>query len=335
MRRLDSILAAVNDAPRAYRLDAGENLAFSRELEHVESTVYSALFPGVAYRTLFRPVADMDPDAMTHTYSAFAPAGEAKIITDIANDFPTVTLTGAQSSQPQRPIGASYQYSLTQMRRAAKLGHSLPTELAVAARDMIERKADSIAALGDTATGIPGFVNASGIGSVTATTKTGGGLLWTTYTGASTGVAQATEILTDISNTVKALRANTANTFGANAPAVFAFGDLAWNFLQNTFVMSPNYPPQTTFLDVVRKMPGVGRVEYWPQLNAAGASGVGRMMAWIDDSRVAGILMPSDLEVHDPQPRNFAWVVNMFMTFGGVVIRHPKAVAYMHGITAT
>jgi hypothetical protein len=309
-------------------------MVFARELEHVESTVYSALFPSIAYRTLFRPVTDMDPDAMTHTYSAFTSAGEAKIVQDMANDFPGVAITGAQSSQPLRPIGSSYQYSLTQMRRAAKLGHSLPTELAVAAREMIERKADSVCALGDTATGIPGFVNASGIGTATATTKTGGGLLWTTYTGAA-GVAQATEIATDFSRLVTALRANTANVFGGSAPVVVAVGDAAWNFLQNTFVMSTQYPPGTTFLDLLKRQPGVSRVEYWPQLNAAGGSGVGRIMAWIDDSRAVGLLVPSELTVHDPQPRNFAWVVNMFMTFGGTVIRHPKAVVYMDGTTST
>lgn len=334
MRRLDSILQAINEAPRGMRLDAGENLAFARELEHVESTVYSALFPAVAYRTLFRPVTDMDPDAMTHTYTATAPAGEAKIITDMANDFPTVALSGAQSSQPLRPVGASYQYTLTQMRRAAKLGYGLPTELAVAAREMIERKVDSIVALGDTATGIPGFVNASGITAVTATTKTSGGLLWTGFTGGATG-AQAGEIAKDFSALVAALRTGTANVFGGNAPVVVAFGDVAWTWLQTTYVMGTNYPPQTTFMDLLKRTPGVSRVEYWPQLNAAGASGVGRVMAWIDDSRVAGLLTPSELEVHDPQPRNFAWVCNMFLTTGGVVLRHPKGVAYMDGVTST
>lgn len=331
---LHRVIAAQNESglygidASGKRLDAGEVVGFARLLENVENTVYEQLYQDVAYRRLFS-MAGGFAEQEFHTYRSYTKAGEAAVIHNHASDYPRVTLgTNPEDKQPTRTIGDSYEFTRMQLAQAMRNGMQLDSLLAATAREAIERKADKIACIGSTDDGIPSFATNAAITAVTASTKTGGGTVWSSYTGGATG-AQASEIVGDLTKLVKTLADTTKNTFGANAPVTVAFGTLAWNFAQYTYVMSPNYPPFTTFMDLFRKIPNLRRIEYWPQLDAIGAGTKERLVAWIDDPRVAQLSMPQDVQVSPPEPRNKAFVINVDMRFSGVVLRHPKAVAYM------
>lgn len=334
-KRIDAIARVIGLQNEAHllgekRLDAGEVVGFARLLENVESTVFSTMYQDTRYRNLFGLVGGYAEQEF-HTYRSYVKAGEAKIIHDHASDYPRVTIAAnPEDKQPTRTIGASYEYTVRQLRQALRNGMALETELAVLARESIERAADKITAFGSSADGIPGFVANQTVAptAVTATTKNGGGTLWSTYTGGAAG-AQASEIALDVTKLVKACLDSTNNTFGDNAPVVLAFGTKAMNFSRFTYLSGANFPPMYPFMELFRKVPNLSRIEWWPQLNTAGAGNTERLMAWIDDPRVAGLSIPQEIQASAPEARNKAFVVNLDMRFSGCIVRHPKAIAYM------
>jgi hypothetical protein len=248
--------------------------------------------------------------------------GEAKIVTDLANDFPAVAVKGDESSQPVRSLGASYQYSIMELRRAARTGIPLDAELALAAREVIERKTDAIVANGDTATGMKGLID-----QVTTSVSKGSqasGTTWDTATGL--------EILTDVLKLSRAVFDNTNGTFGTSQTLVV--GTKGFSLLSNTLFSGTGFTNATLYNYILASSPWIKRIVWWNRLDTAGASSKERIIALSNDPRVASLVVPLPFEQTPPEPRNMAFVVNCHARVGGVKLRYVKAAAYMDGTQA-
>ena len=149
-------------------LDAGESIFFARELEHVLTRVHMIDYPELKAR-LFIPVNnEAGPGADSITYYQFDKVGMAKIISDYADDLPRADAFGQKFTSPVEMLGISFGFSIDEIQKSAQAGRSLPTMKADAARRAYEQAVDDIAAVGDTVTGLTGFINNANVTAASA-----------------------------------------------------------------------------------------------------------------------------------------------------------------------
>lgn len=306
------------------RLDAGETLAFSRELEAVLAKTYDIKFPEVKWRQLLPMMSGgPGPGHDAYTYTQINEFGEAEIVHDFADNFPSVELEGKQFTSQINSIGNSFSYSLQDLRQSALTGRPLDSLKAAAARRVMERKVDALAATGNTLLGTKGLTNATGIQAVTITTKTTAN----DWIGANAGAgAKGSEILADC---VKLIQAVQETTKGVHEADTLVLDTKGYSLVTTT--RYNDYDSSVVADVLLKQIPSLKSIERWSRLDTAGASSKARIMAYARNPEVLEVVVPQDFEMFAPQARNMAFVVPCHMRFGGVNIRYPKAIAYMDG----
>lgn len=293
--------------------DANETVAFSRQLEWISSQAYEILYGELKARTFLPVNNSIDQTAEFHTYYQYDRFGAAEIVHVHANDFPSVEVNGTKTTSGIVDIGASYQYSLDELRRASRLQVNPVAMKAVNVRMAIEEKLEIIACTGDTATSISGFANASNISSETVT-------------GAWSGLTAA-QILVDINKMQKNVFVNTLGRF---TPDTLILPIAEYARLSTTRIDDFN---QTSILQhILLQSPWLKSIDFWPMLTTAGSGGVTRAICYKKDPMVAELMIPLEFEQTAPEVRNMAFVVNCRMKCGGVAVRYPKAICYMDGV---
>ena len=101
----------------------------------------------------------MDPGAETVTYYSYDKVGLAKIISNYATDLPRADVKGKPTTAIIKSLGASYGYSIQEMRASAMAGKSLDTRKAESARYQIDYLNNKIAWNGDEETGLRGVLS--------------------------------------------------------------------------------------------------------------------------------------------------------------------------------
>jgi hypothetical protein len=324
------IYDAVLDGPTGpKRLDALETAAFARELEYVFADIYRKEYPDLMGKTLIPVKPGPGPGAESHTYTEVEKFGQAKIVHNYATDFPDTEVQGKQFSQVIRSIGDSYQYNIQDLRAAALTKIHMPTEKADGAREAIERLADLLMLTGDVNTGLFGLNSTSLVANynaVTATTKTGGGTLWTSVT------AKPQEIITDVQSLFKSIPVNTKNKHRGNT---LALDTASYNLIAFANWGDTGNPTGQSMLQyIMANTPGLEAVEVWTRLDNAGATNKSRIFAYDRNPKVLYQVIPQDFEQFPPQARSLAFVINCHMRWGGVVTPYPKAISYMDGTGA-
>ncbi|MGH2510827.1 MAG: major capsid family protein, partial [Ktedonobacteraceae bacterium] len=106
-------------------LDAGETAFFARELEYIKSKSYDIEFPPLKAIKLIPVSTEAGAGAESITYQSFEETGLARIISSYADDFPRCDIRGKEFITPVKSIGASYGYSMQEIRAAMFVGRSL------------------------------------------------------------------------------------------------------------------------------------------------------------------------------------------------------------------
>ena len=143
------------------RFDSAEDASvfFARELDYVKSQSYDVEYPELTALTLFPMSSEVDPGAETVTYYSYDKVGLAKIISNYATDLPRADVKGKPTTAIIKSLGASYGYSIQEMRASAMAGKSLDTRKAESARYQIDYLNNKIAWNGDEETGLRGVLS--------------------------------------------------------------------------------------------------------------------------------------------------------------------------------
>src|SRR5437762_3158838 len=154
------------------RLDAGETATITRQLLYIKAKTYDIKYPMFKARD-FIPVSHEVPSgAETWAYWQWDMFGMAKIIANYASDFPRADVKKTEFQVPVKALGASYSYTIQDMRRIAMMGPQgggqLDVKRAYAARRAIEAAIDDIAAVGAPDAGFLGFVNNTNVPTIPA-----------------------------------------------------------------------------------------------------------------------------------------------------------------------
>ena len=76
-------------------------------------------YPEVKFRDILPVSGEISNGATEWTYRQFDELGKAALISDMAADFPSVDVQGAEKTNKILSFGTSYHYSVQELRQAA------------------------------------------------------------------------------------------------------------------------------------------------------------------------------------------------------------------------
>ena len=104
------------------RHDGDETAFFNRQLEFIKAKTFDILFPELKARSVLPVDFSAGPGAESITYRQFDQAGIAKIIANYAQDLPRADISGKEFTAKVRSLGASYGWTLQEIRAAKMAG---------------------------------------------------------------------------------------------------------------------------------------------------------------------------------------------------------------------
>jgi hypothetical protein len=303
-----------------YKLDANESAFFAGELDAVKAQTYDARYPQLKATQLIPVPAPQDSGADTISWRSFDRVGQAKIIADYAKDFPRVDVYGKENRVSVRDIGASYGYSLKEIRRAMMAGNQLNARKALAARQVIETKINKLSWFGDSAWGMQGFINYPGIQKSIPAGANAAAKRWDGKT--------AEQILKDIQAAITQV-VDTTN--GVEMPNTMLLPVAQYNLLAFTpYSLGTN--GKTILAWVQENYKQLTTIDWVAELKGAGDAGTNCAMLYTkDEMHVTNeILIP--FEQFAPQQDGLDFKVLCQATYAGVVNYYPMATVQIDGI---
>jgi hypothetical protein len=290
------------------RLDSKYAAFLERQLEFVKTQTYDIKYPALKAR-LFIPVSAQVPTgAASHLYRQWDEYGKARVISNYGDDFPRVGTGVKEFSGTIKSIGASYSYSVEDLRRSAFAGTQLDSRLARSARNAIEFELDELAAFGHKESNLLGFLNNPFV-------PIEQGKPWF-----GTQNKTSRQIMDDLAELVTKM-VETTNEL--HAPDTILLPIKHFAYIAQTPVSDKS---ETTILKAfLANSPYITGIDSWQKLN-------GRAVAYKRSPEILELEIPQEFEQFPPQPRNMEFVINCHAKFAGVTIYYPKAVRYLEGI---
>lgn len=298
--------------------DADASAFFERSLLYILSRTFDTKQQFLKAAEAFPVSTEVDPGAPSFAYQGYTMYGQAKAISDYANDFPRADIYGEEKSRNVVSYGTSYGWSIDEVRRAAlsaRIGRNprLNERRAQAARRAADEIVNTTAWKGNAKKKIPGFIDYPGITKVT-----------NAY--GEIGAVTPDEVIAMFSD---AFNGVSVPTNGREVPNAIIlplqqFNTLRHRRLTDTGVSILSYLrenfPEITYFDWIQELAG------------AGENGTDRMMIYRRDPMNLEMHMPLPFTTYTAQQRGLEWVVPCEIKTAGVVVYYPLSVAYMDGI---
>lgn len=298
------------------RWDDKFTAVLEKELEYVKTQTYDIVYPEMRARQFIPVSNEADPGAETITYRQWDEFGMAQIIANYGDDLPLIDALVEEFQQKVKGLGAAYQWSIQDIRRAAMNGIALDQRRARAARRSVEQQIENIAALGNAVAGLRGFAKHPNVPLVAPDTGN-----WATAT--------SDQIIGDLNKLATSIVTTNKETFLPDSLAM----DISRYNLIATKRISTTGDTHTTVLEAwLRSNPWVRNVGTWNKLALADAAGTGpRLVCYKRDPEVLTLEIPQEFEQMPPQAKNLAFQVPVHARIGGVIVYYPIAMAYMDG----
>jgi hypothetical protein len=302
--------------------DADHNAFFARSLWEIEQQIYKVEYPELIAKSLIPPKVGVNPAAKTFAYRMFDRFGVAKLLASYAEDLPRSDIRGKEYTVRIEGYGASYGYSVMDIRGAAMAGIPLESEKADAARDTIERTLDEVYAIGDTKAGSKGILNLANVPAYVIPNGAGGSPLWVNKT--------QQEILADLNG----IAHNSASlTRGIERPSRMLL-DLDLFALISTTPMFATASDTTILQYFLKNSPYIKEVIPWWRCADAGAAGVSRIVVYTPRPEKVQYLEPQPFEVFPPEQMGLRFQSACHARTGGVFTRYPFSLTYADGAGA-
>lgn len=158
--KASNIMPALKE-DRMCRFDSAEDASvfFARELDYIKSKSYDKIYPEFTALSKFPITHEVPEGAESMTYYSYEKTGMAAIISNYSTDLPRADVKGKPSTAWVKSVGASYGYSVQDMRASRMAGKSLDTRRAEAARYAIDHTTNIIAFAGDKEHDIVGILS--------------------------------------------------------------------------------------------------------------------------------------------------------------------------------
>jgi hypothetical protein len=299
---------------RYAHLDDAESIFFDQQLENVKSKTYDMLYPEMKHRALIPASFDGHPADEFCTYYQLDQIGMAKIVADFANDFPAISVLGKKFRSEIQSLGASYGYSLQEIRAAQKTGRPLTTMLSNASKRAMTQKERDLAFYGDALYGVPGWFTNANIPDVAL------------ISGDWLNVARtADQIIADLNKLANAPISNSKTTLTANTLL------LPVPYLTLISSTPRSTTSDTTILEFFLKAsPFIQSVDWVAELTPANSGGmIARSLGLVynRNPEYLWLEVPQDFEQFDAQLDGLHYKVPVHQRCGGTIIPYPLAQA--------
>ena len=306
-------------------------LFVQRQLNYVQQQVVEQDFPEMlmAGGTLVPISTELPSGAETYTYKILTFLGSAAIWANGADDIPIVNAYMEERIGRIRTIVDGYEYTVNDMESAEFTGMNLDAQMAIGAREIMERKFDSLAYTGDSNFGLLGFINQPNVISATATNdgNSNGGTNSTRWRHKT--AAQIFRDLRDFASTMR------VTTNGMESMEVIVMPEEQYNIIAGT--PYPDGGATTTILTFFLQtqaamLNGVTSVIPVPFLAGQGTGGVDVMFGYRRRENKLRLHMPLEFTQQPVEIHNFTYRVACRMKTGGVQVMKPKSISKLEGI---
>lgn len=294
------------------RLDS-DGIWLSRELEKIEDRVFEVQYADIVYPTIL-PVdtTTVGPADDLYTYRVMDRVGKFKTIQDRARDLPRVDITRKEITQRVISIGASYGYTVQEVKAARSRGLPLQESRVTAFRRAYEERVNDIALYGDADTGLQGFLNNTDIDKLNVTGS------WI-----SNG-STADEML-QLLNTAVTYMVNGTNMVEKPNTMLMAYED--WHRLNTT---PRSATSDTTVLSYfLANDPYITSIIPLNELNDFGGANKNRMVIYNRSPEKLKLMMPQMLETFPPEREGMEYTVDGYARVMGTTVYYPKSVLYV------
>jgi len=306
--------------------DAQQALGFIQpQLLRINTEIEQEIFPDFDYARLMYVNTEGDMWDIGSLFYSGTIAGAAEFLSHKGFDMPYADVATGQHLQANHFAGIGYEWTLGELNRAAKANRNLGNEKARSARIIAESFCYRLAIRGSGEKNMRGIINDLNVSAANVQVGEAGSTLWAQKTPA--------EQLRDVNTTLNAPYNATLETQRANTLMLptTRLQDMAITIIPGTnvtvlaFIRANN----TYTLETGQPLMIIGSRE----LEAAGAGGTARMVAYDNRREVVQFHLPGPHEFLPPfQKSEMAWSIGGIMNVGGVEIRRPKAFAYRDGI---
>jgi len=326
--RNSSIPATLSEIP-SMRFDSAEDASvfFARELDYIKSKTYDRLYPDFNALKLFPVSSEADPGAETITFYGYDRVGLATIIHNYATDIPRVDTKGTPTTSPIKSLGASYGYSVQEMRASRFAGKSLDARRGANAKDAIDRRTNMIAWAGDSENNLVGVLSPSNDIPVYTLPMNAGG----------TSTKWVDKTPAEILNDINAMQEYTATlTQSVEKPDTLALPTDAFLHLANTPLLIGGNTTGSIMKWVLDNSPRIKEIVEVPELNAnAGVTpypGQGVAFMFTRDPDKFTIEIPMPFYQHPIQPDGLEFIVPCEARVAGALIYYPLSALITLGV---
>jgi len=298
------------------RFDAGESARFLRDLEYIKTQSYDVKHVAIKNRQLIPVSFEADNTADTITYYQFDGVGMAKVIADYSRDFRAVDIKGREFTSRVLPIGASYEYSFQEIRKALKTGQSVPARKAMYARRAVMEREQNIAYEGEAGYDIFGLYNQPNVPLVVMPHPGAFDTLTPTQILENLGAVANNPIR--ISN-------------GVETPDTMLLDIETYTYIAET---ARSTTSDTTILDFfLQKNPFIMSVDWVAQASRMGAEdangdATSRIVAYRRDPLALTLEIPQDYETLPIDDRGTVVKIPVHLRTGGVLVYYPLSMSY-------
>jgi hypothetical protein len=308
------------------RLDAdgiNGSVFLSRELESKDPTRYMELYAGLRARRFVPPIQGIGNYDRVYTYSMWGVTGEAKFYGQHAKDLPRVGVTRKEYSRTIKPIGATFGWTIDDIRAAAAKGVPLDDVTFIAATTAIERKIDRLLASGDAESGFTGLVNDAQIATDNTVANVGN------FATAANKLDSLNKLVAD---TRARLKLASEMPGGEALPAFDRFQILlstkAYSDCKQT-PASASYPESVLQVFLANNSEWVSGVAEWSALDLADGGTKQRGICYPLNPAALGAAIGREFTQEPPQAEGLDINIPCSASCGGTVIRFPVAFSYM------
>lgn len=288
-------------------------------LSNVARKVYEVKYPEYNALSIFPVSQDARPFDSFYSYEVMDFVGKAKIVSDYADDLPTVDAVAAINNKPIFTLGDSYVYSHLEIEAAIANRKPLQEYKGRAARLAIDALVNQLTVYGDDNYNLTGLLTDQSIPRVSAAVGVGGSTLWSQKT--------AQEILADLNNLVQAIIVNSKNV---ERPNRIVISNISFGILQNTLTAAVGGVSALAYFKSTN--PFIEDIIPMWELDNAGPGGTNMAIAFNNDPSKISIELPQVFRQLDPQLRNLTYYTLCYARYAGLVVRYPASVAILEGI---
>lgn len=302
------------------------SLYFARELDYIKAQSYDVEYPELTALSLFPISNEVNPGAETVTYYSYDKTGVAKIINNYATDLPRADVKGKPSTGYVKSVGASYGYSVQDMRASRMASKSLDVRKAEAARYAVDFELNRIAWAGDKENGLIGVLSPENdIPLYTVPNGASGKTSWESKT--------ADEILADLNGMQKQVSRTTKNVERPDTLALPAdvYIDISTRQIPNTgYTVKKFLLENAPYLkDIVSAAELQADAE---DTNPYAAQGKNVALLFKKDARKMSIEHPLPFYQHPLQTKGLEIVVPCEARTAGAIIYYPLSALIAVGV---